>query len=415
MIIFVQKAVETIKEDVIGMIKSAEAKINSALLIWARNTIAYDIEEAANKINIKPETLAKWESGEIKPTVKQLRKLANVYKRPLAAFYLDKPPKDFDVIKDYRRISADECIEKSPELLLEIRKAKYKRQLALQLADEANISIPSFELSARKTDNVEKLSEGIRDFWGINLKTQFLWKEKYEALRNWKNAFEKKGVLILQSSGIPVNMMRGFSISYNKLPVIVINGTDSPRGRIFTMMHELGHLIIHSEGLCNDFSYYRKGESEIIDTEVFCNNLAGNILVPSYALEKENIIRDRSQNYEWTNDDLIQLSNKYNVSNETILRRILLIGKTTVPYYKKKKIEFDKIYKELSEKKPEGFPPPDKKSIANNGMLLISLAFDAYYKNKIPVNKLTDYLDVKIKYLNNIEEYAIKNAISIGA
>ncbi|KAF5429256.1 putative translation factor [Candidatus Methanomarinus sp.] len=57
---------------------SARANINPDLLTWARQTIGMDIERSAKKIAVKKELLKQWESGEKKPTINQLRKIANV-------------------------------------------------------------------------------------------------------------------------------------------------------------------------------------------------------------------------------------------------------------------------------------------------------------------------------------------------
>ncbi|GAG67915.1 unnamed protein product, partial [marine sediment metagenome] len=74
------------------MVKS-NAHINHEMLIWARKTVKLSVEFAAKKIGVKMEKLESWEKGEAFPTVKQLYKIANVYKRPFALFYFPIPPK----------------------------------------------------------------------------------------------------------------------------------------------------------------------------------------------------------------------------------------------------------------------------------------------------------------------------------
>ena len=71
-----------------------QALVKPELLIWARQKAGLDLHEAAKKVAIRPERLQSWEAGETRPTVKQLRKLGQVYKRPLAIFYLADPPRD---------------------------------------------------------------------------------------------------------------------------------------------------------------------------------------------------------------------------------------------------------------------------------------------------------------------------------
>ena len=70
------------------MAKRFKATINPALLTWARSTASYEIPEAAEKLKIDADALAAWEAGAEQPSIAQLRKIASLYKRPLAVLYL---------------------------------------------------------------------------------------------------------------------------------------------------------------------------------------------------------------------------------------------------------------------------------------------------------------------------------------
>ena len=80
--------------------------VNSDILIWARQSAGFDVEEAARKSGFTnssrssaAEKLAALEAGEKQPTRSQLAKFAKVYKRPLINFYLAEPPKTGSVVK----------------------------------------------------------------------------------------------------------------------------------------------------------------------------------------------------------------------------------------------------------------------------------------------------------------------------
>jgi len=77
------------------MSKRIEAIVKPDLLIWARESAGFTKEDAANKLRIKLQRLEDWEAGASRPTIKQLRKLGQLYKRPIAVFYLDEKPTDF--------------------------------------------------------------------------------------------------------------------------------------------------------------------------------------------------------------------------------------------------------------------------------------------------------------------------------
>jgi transcriptional regulator with XRE-family HTH domain len=80
--------------------------VKPALLRWARETSGLTTEETAKKIGVKPERLAEWEEGTLRPTVAQLRKAADVYKRPFAVFFLCDPPAQPVPLHDFRRLPA---------------------------------------------------------------------------------------------------------------------------------------------------------------------------------------------------------------------------------------------------------------------------------------------------------------------
>lgn len=111
-----------------------EATPTPSLLTWARQSAGMSVEIAAQKAAVKPGKLIDWEKGLSKPTVPQLRKLAVVYRRPLAAFYLAEPPRRFEVMHDFRQLSSDYVTyESSPRLAYEIRRAFDRREWALEL------------------------------------------------------------------------------------------------------------------------------------------------------------------------------------------------------------------------------------------------------------------------------------------
>src|SRR5262245_58127025 len=105
------------------MSKSTPARVHPSLLIWGRTTAGLTVEVAAKKAQITTETLENWEKGRTVPSVAQLRKLGEVYKRPLAVFFLPEPPKGFDPQKEFRRLPGVTARTESPELRFALRTA----------------------------------------------------------------------------------------------------------------------------------------------------------------------------------------------------------------------------------------------------------------------------------------------------
>lgn len=387
------------------MSQRIEAEINPQLLVWARESVGMATSDVSKKLKTSEQRISEWESGNIKPSIPQLRKIAKLYKRPIAIFFLPEPPLKFDAMKDFRRLFDIELLPQSPALSVEIRRANYKREIALELADEVNEKIKLFADSISMSEDYDKISKEVRDSLNIDIEKQFSWKDNYEAYNTWKESVESKGVLVFQTahtSRIKVGEMRGFSISQEKLPVIVINSKDSIKGKIFTLMHEYVHLLLHNAGIC-DLTIYEKPSSDEEKVETFCNMIAGGVLVPSEFLLKEVVVRKQTSKESWTIEDLDFLSKRYSVSHEVILRRLVIINKTTKNFYEQKREEFYKYYKKLDEEISGGAPPYYRLVIRNNGISFIKLVLSAYYQEAINTSQLADYLGMKLKHLQKVE------------
>ena len=392
------------------MASRVEALVKPELLRWVREDTGLTIEEAARKVPVKPERLESWERGEARPTVHQLRKLAQAYKRPLAVFYLSVPPKTFEPLHDFRRLPDEANGQASPELRFEVRRAHNRRQVALELYAELGISPPDFAATANRSEDPERLGFQIRDLLGITYQQQVGWEDRYDALKGWRSALESLGLLVFQATDIKVSEMRGFSISDRPLPVIVVNIKDSPRGRIFTMLHELAHILLKEGGLCDleEGSHHSFHEQQI---EVFCNRIAGTTLVPMEYLLAEGIVARKGRSPEWTNEEIKSLADRYNVSREVILRRLLAIGYTTEDFYRMKREE----YKSLKIVAKGGFAPPDRMAISTNGYRFIRLVLDSYYQEKITSSDLSDFLGVRLKHMPKIEKEVMGQLVEFGA
>ncbi len=147
------------------MTRRVEALVEPSLLVWARRSAGFvTTEAAAKKARVKTEQLEAWEQGESRPTVNQLRTLAGIYKRPLAVFYLPAPPQDFEALRDYRRLPEATKPGESPELREEIRRALFRREVVLELADDWEDAPPDLEASASLSENPdERVGARIRE------------------------------------------------------------------------------------------------------------------------------------------------------------------------------------------------------------------------------------------------------------
>lgn len=380
-----------------------EAFVKPELLIWARTSIGYDIPEAAHRLRVKPERLVSWEAGSIRPTVAQLRAAARVYRRPLAAFFLPEPPKDFHVPHDYRRLRGETAQKMSPEIRAEIRRVQAQRYFAVELSERDFENMRPLIGTATLADDVQSLAASAREAIGISLKEQVKWKDRYEALNAWRAALEQLGILVFQMGRVEVAEMRGFSIAEKRYPIIAANAKDSPNARIFTFLHELCHLMLDSAGLC-DLEEGRRARTPDQQTEQFCNAFAGSVLVPDDALlatlKKGKPLRPR----EWADSALRDLANAFCVSREVILRRMLTLGWTTYTFYRRKRAQF--IEEAQLRGSKSGFISPAARAIRSAGPEFVRVVMSAYDREEITGNDLSEYLGVKIRHVPKVREMA---------
>lgn len=374
------------------------AAINPSALEWAREQAGLSIDSAAQRLKVKPAQVASWESGEKMPTVRQLRLLGKAYKRPSAFFYLTELPKPEPPMRDYRR--ADRAREENPpELLYEIRRARSRREIALDVFSQIDEEPIQFELDLDPQDDPGTLGAIIRDYIAINAETQFAWANPYQALNGWITALETRGILIFQFSGIDVQIARGFSIGDRPLPVIALNGKDAPRGRIFTLLHEVCHLTIRSGGLCD----LHEEEDEFGALEVLCNAVAAEALVPQDLFLAQPEVEFNPNEPAWPDETLRALSNRFMVSREVVLRRLLTLERTNHQFYAAKRADFLGEY-ELLRGQGGGFIEYYKKVLRNNGPAFTGLLIDAYRENAISSIELSRYLGgFRLNHLDRIE------------
>jgi Zn-dependent peptidase ImmA (M78 family) len=388
------------------MNKSPFAEIDNSILKWARESSGLNLDSASRKVGTSAHIMKSWEDGAAFPTIKQLRKIAKAYMRPIAMFFLDELPEEPEKIKDFRHLP-DVLQEKmSPALRFEIRLAYDRREEALDLASDLAEELGIINLAVSLSDGTEQAAGRIRSALGVSTGEQFKWRSKRDAFNAWRKALENLGVLIFQTGilrnlVVPLDETRGFSISDQPFPVIVVNGNDHASAKCFTLIHEFCHILLHEGGLCDLHNpFVSKNDSESI--EIFCNQIAGSVLVPKDELLKNEVVRYHGQNPEWGDDELSTLSRKFWVSWEVVLRRLLVLNKTTRGFYRT-----------WREGRPDRYPGTDdhgevKISTATrvtvrNGKLLPRLVLTALRNGQITTFEASEILGAGPDHMSDVE------------
>lgn len=378
--------------------KTPKVDINPRILTWARANLGYSEADLAKKIKVRESALVAWESGQEKPSFAQLRKLADSLKRPTSIFLLDEVPPAEPLPKDFRVLDDSDIKKLSADTVIEIRKAQRKRQLAVELATELGDDVLEFRGKATTSDNVVDLASKYRRTLKVSMETQLTWRSDYQAFNTWKRAIESYGALVFQASLDSLDEMRGLAIYERKMPVILLNTKDSPRGKLFSLLHEFCHLLLHQSGIGNvDANWETKGKFNSI--EVFCNAFAAEILLPL------SEFRRTAESLDISDQNVIRtLSNRFKVSGDVILRRALdanLISKNT---YKKLRHEYLAQFEKTKKKPSPANVPVHIKAISYNGDTYTSLVLAGVERERITLGDVIDYLDVSYKHLDKIRE-----------
>jgi Zn-dependent peptidase ImmA (M78 family) len=388
-----------------------EANPTPSVLVWAREVAGLSSDVAARKIGISQERLLAWESGQQRPTFTQLRKLAAVYRRPLAVFYLEVPPKRFAPMQDFRRAAEAGELPNSPDLVFEIRKAHDRRGWALELFEQIEEQPSAVLLPGPLGRDPEVAADQVRRFLNVQIKNQMTWRADYEAFKQWRSLIEKVGILTFQATEVESAEARGFSISDQPLPVAVANIKDAPRGRIFTLLHEVVHILLNNGGICD---LHETGVSERSRVEAFCNHVAGAVLFPQDALfRSETVVRHRKGSSIWADMELAELSRSFGGSREAALVRLLTLGLTTRAYYEEKREVFLKSYAEQREQSRQkgGFAPPHEVALTSAGPTFTSLVVENFNRERITASDVSDYLQIRLKHLADVQRDYSKLAV----
>lgn len=386
------------------MTRSTPALINPAMLVWSRKQAGYTPNEAARKAKVKEDRLLQWEQGVEKPTIAQTRVLAAYYRRPLALFYLREPPKTYDAVADFRRLPGTFRRQETPELLWAIRQARFRRQVAIDLTCHQGGKPQRFGEKATLDDPPEQTAFRLRHLLKISLPDQIKLRTPHEAFNTWREAVESLGIFVFQVSKIKLSEMRALCLPDDPFPVILLNSADHPHGRVFSLMHEMAHLLLARNGEVGNPSdmTIRPDDQRI---EVFTNAVAAAALLPREDMLTDSLVTREHAQAQWPDDVLSKLSGKYSVSRETILRRLVTLGLASEQLYQERRNYWEMIGSLYPKEQAGGTPPVAIRVLSRVGRAFGQLVLDGYRRGAITLNDVSNYFDMKPKWLHEFEQH----------
>lgn len=273
--------------------------------------------------------IEQWIDGSHEPTFKQLEKFATKTHTIVPYFFMKDIPDVHLQIADFRTVNPAEKSIPSPELFDTIDELLYKQAwLRDYFIDEGveklewvgtyknRLPLPDASVMADHLHSILRLDKDWASASSIN-STDAAWRVLRKAIEASRVAVCISGYAGTNTRRtFSVSEFRGFALSDQYAPLVFVNGADAKTAQLFTLVHEMAHILFFQTGVSSpiDLSESLGSETEI---EKYCDQVAVEFLVP-----KDSFLA------LWTGmnnkEAPIKASlHKYKVSTIVILRRAL--------------------------------------------------------------------------------------------
>lgn len=384
-----------------------KAYITAKVFKWARESAKMTEEIAASKVAVPIEKFKEWENGNDYPTIRQAQKLAKVYRRPFALFFLPDVPNDFQPLQDFRKAGSKEL---STSSIFIIREIQQKQSWISDVNEENNENKVPFIGKYSIKDNPKIVAQDILNELNINPLNY----KSNNPILEWIDKAESHGVFISRTSFIhsrlklDSNEIQGFTIANSYAPFVFINSDDWNAPQLFTLVHELAHLWISETGISNDIEPSIKNASDYNPIELFCNEVAANALIPIEFIE--NLDKKAFDNAK----EVFKNAKLIGVSSFALLVRALNLNIISLSVYKNLKhqadIEYneflkkeeDKKLKQKQKEKPGG-PNYFLLQLNRNSRLFTQTVLDAFRGGVIEPSLASNLLNVQVNKFPKLE------------
>ena len=378
--------------------------VNPEVLRWARESLRLPLEEVARRLKKTPADIEAWERGDAAPTYVQLETLAyDIYHRPVALFFFPAPPAEESVERTFRALPDPTLQALTPRMRWLIRKAQVLQANVRELRErgEAPRRVLRDADIPPSADEAE-MARRARDHLGVSLSAQGRWGRPEVALTAWREAVEDAGVAVFKDSfnapgetGEPPERYSGFCLYDPDHPLIYLNNNDAKTRQVFTLFHELGHLLLRTGAIdvqAAGFSDELAGGNP--EVEVRCNRFAAEFLVPARDLAA--VVRKRAPDEEAVEE----WAWRYGVSRETILRRLADAGRVSKAEYR----ERARRWSRESRAAPGGGDYYRTKG-AYLGERYVRAVFRAHHRDRLSIREVASYLDVSVRNVDGMEAW----------
>ena len=371
--------------------------VNGEIIRWAREYYNMQPDEAAMAIGVDLQRYSNWETGQEFPTYAKLKKISEVFRKPSAIFFFPEPPSLPPIKGDLRTLPTDVINRFSKNIIVQFEHAEVYQMSVKELYPERK-SI----LTQRDTfpSDMTALCNYIRHLLSFPLSAQKARKNTKIVFEIYRERFYDLGIYVFKDS-FRDNSVSGLCINDATHPVILINNSMSFARQIFTLFHELYHLISGTSGaeiIRDDFYVALEPAQE--QSERDCDIFANTFLIPHDDFVAELAKQPLTEEY------IEHLAKLYSVSREAIMYTLLKMGKITSADYDALR---ETLYGEAirNQKQPGG----NNKSGGNYYSTKLSYlgqrytgdVFKQYFSGRIDSVRASEMLHSKVDHLPRLE------------
>ena len=266
---------------------------------------------------------AAYVSGEKQPTIKQLEQFAKSVHVPIAYLLLPEPPKEVSPIPMFRGKAGKGKFDLNVyQTILDVhgKQEWLSDYLAENEVDECPF-VGKYDISVP----VQDMAVIIRNYLGMEIDWMLQFRSPDKAVSFFVEKIESAGICVFSNGVVgnnshrplSVDECRGFAlVSDTNAPMIFVNNRDSKTAQMFTLAHELTHVLV---GVSAGYAGIDGDYQDRVET--YCDKVAAEFIVPAILLNKN-----------WTSID--SCAKLFNVSRLVIARRTHDLGLITDAEYR---------------------------------------------------------------------------------
>ena len=372
--------------------------INPQRVAWCCADLRLSPEQVSDELGWSPERLRSVIEGKGGLTFAQLRAMAEFFGRS-ALFFLEAGDVNAERVHSPQfRTLAGQKPDLSRRVRLLVQRAEQQRKVYLDLIEDGEAAeLPKYSPPDLPSDPLAAASI-VREWLALGESNDF---------DSFRSAVEERGILVFRTNGYAgkwqiakESPILGFALYDPATPVIVVRKQKAESMQSFTLMHELGHLLLHRMSSVDDEGDLRATRG----MERGANRFAAHLLVPDSLLAKLPAA-DRPDSSADLDEWLKPYRNTWGVSADVVLLRLVDDRRMPRAVYEAFVAWRDQQYE--SEEESRGSREYRYREPRHLfGDRYVRAVLNALDAQQITLNKASDYLDgLKVKDLHKLERF----------